>query len=70
MSFFKNHQIFSTNLLFCQSQYALLFQKSKPKWAYGFLVTAAQTKLRVIEKKILTKFLNTCNSYQLCFKHI
>ena len=55
MGFLKKHLISSTNLHFCQSQYALLFQKSKPKWAYGFLVTAAQPKLRVREKNIFNK---------------
>ena len=55
---------------FGQLKYALSFQKSKPKWAYGFLITAAELKLRVREKIFLTKVIGIYNSYKSYFKYI
>ena len=61
----KNSLISGINLHFCHLKYAYFFQKSKPKWIYGFLATAAEPKLRVREKIFLTKVIDIYNSYKL-----
>ena len=40
---------------FLSDKVYLIFQKSKQKWTYEFLLTAAEPKLRIREKNVFNK---------------